>query len=144
MTVATSTVPATLRALTELLADQDFPTRQPSVTLGLPRQAEREMVIVGNVSGDQEWRAIGNQRRDENYTVDLYTVVLWPGYSAIEAMERAWQMFGVVETAIRENVQVGGTGVLWNEISGPTGDLSVEDEGYAYQVTSALRVRARI
>lgn len=144
MTVATSTVPATLRALTELLTAQDYPLRQPSVSLGLPRQPEREMVIVGNVSGDQQWSAIGNQRRDETYTVDLYAVVLWPGYNALEAMERAWEMFGVVETAIRENVQVGGTGVLWNEIASPTGDLTVEDEGYAYQVTSALRVRARI
>jgi hypothetical protein len=144
VTVATSTVPATLAALTELLVEQDFPTRQPSVTLGLPRQPEREMVIIGNVSGDQQWASIGTQRRDESYTVDLYTVVLWPGYTALEAMQRAWEMFGVVETAIRDNVQVGGTGVLWNEIATPTGDLSVEDEGYAYQVTSALRVRARI
>lgn len=144
MTVATSTVPATLAALTTLLAAQDYPLRQPSVTLGLPRQPEREMVIVGNVAGDQQWAPIGNLRRDENYTVDLYTVVLWPGYTAIEAMERAWELFGIVETAIRDNVQVGGTGVLWNEIATPTGDLSVEDEGYAYQVTSALRVRARI
>ena len=144
MTVATSTVPATLKALTELLAAQDYPLRQPSVSLGLPRQPEREMVIVGNVSGDQQWSAIGNQRRDETYTVDLYAVVLWPGYTALEAMERAWEMFAVVETAIRDNVQVGGTGVLWNEIAAPTGDLTVEDEGYAYQVTSALRVRARI
>lgn len=144
MTVATSTVPATLAALTTLLVAQEYPLRQPSVTLGLPRQAEREMVIIGNVSGDQQWSAIGNARRDESYTVDLYTVVLWPGYTALEAMERAWELFGTVEQTIRDNVQVGGTGVLWNEIAAPTGDLTVEDEGYAYQVTSALRVRARI
>jgi hypothetical protein len=142
--MATSTVPATIAALYELLRDADYEMRQPSVTFGLPKQPEREMVIIGNVAGEQEWAAIGTQRRDETYTIDLYCVVLWPGYTAIEAMERAWELFATVEQTIRDNVAAGGAGVLWNEIARPTGDLTAEDEGYAYQVTSALRVRARI
>lgn len=142
--MATSTVPATIKGLHRLLREADWPMRSPSVTLGLPPQPEREMVVIGNVSGDQDYVALGTQRRDEDYTVDLYVVVLWPGYSALEAMERAWELFAVVETVVRSNLDAGGLGVLWNELKRPVGDVTTEDEGYAYQISSALRVRARI
>lgn len=142
--MATSTTPATIRALHELLSEADWPLRTPSVSLGLPRQPEREMVIIGNVTGSQEWAALGNSRRDEDYTVDLYVFVLWPGYSALEAMERAYELWSVVEDTVRTNLAAGGTGVLWNEIARPAGDVTAEDEGFAYQISSGIRVRARI
>jgi len=142
--VATSTVPATLGALHRLLVDADWPLRIPAVSLGLPRQVEREMVIVGDVAGDQEWASIGAARRDEDYTVDLYVVVLWPGYDATETMTRAWELWGVVEDVLRQNPGAGGPGVMWSELKRPTGTTSVDDEGYAYQITSGLRTRARI
>ena len=142
--MATSTVPATLTALRRLLVEADWPLRIPAVSLGLPRQVEREMVIVGDVSGDQEWATVGGGRRDEDYTVDLYVVVLWPGYDALESMTRAWELWGVVEDLLRENPGAGGPGVLWSEIKRPTGTTSVDDEGYAYQISSGIRTRARI
>ena len=142
--MATSTVPATIKGLHRLLSEANYPLRQPSVSLGLPRQPEREMVIIGNVAGEQDYVALGTQRRDEDYTVDLYVSVLWPGYTALEAMGRAWELFAVIESVVRSNLDAGGPGVLWNELKRPLGDVTSEDEGYAYQVTSALRVRARI
>lgn len=142
--MATSTIPATYRALHDLLAAADWPVRPPSVSVGMPRQAEREMVIVGDVEGSQEWAAIGSVRRDEDYTVDLFVVVLWPGYTQLEALERAWELWGVVEDTVRANVAAGGTGVLWNEVQRPSGQTAVDDEGYSYQISSGVRVRARI
>lgn len=142
--MATSTVPATISALHQLLVAADWPLRIPSVSLGVPRSVEREMVLIGDVQGSQEWAAIGTQRRDEDYTVDLFVVVLWPGYDALEAMTRAWELYGVVEDVVRDNIGAGGTGVLWNEIARPNGTIAAEDEGYAYQVSSGVRVRARI
>ncbi len=144
MTVATSTVPAVVSALHQLLIEADWPVRVPSVTVGLPRQAEREMVILGDVVGDQEWAAIGGSRRDEDYTLDLYVVVLWPGYTQLEALSRAWELFAVVEDVVRSNVGAGGTGVMFSEMKRPSGATSVDDEGYAYQITSGVRTRARI
>jgi hypothetical protein len=142
--MATSTVPATITALHQLLVDADWPDRIPAVSFGLPAQPEREMVVVGNVNGEQEYAGLGTGRRDEDYTVDLYVYVLWPGYTALEAMQRAWDLWGVVETVVRANLNAGGVGVLWNEMKRPAGDITAEDEGYAYQISSALRVRARI
>ncbi len=142
--MATSTVPAVITALHRLLVDADWPLRIPSVTIGLPRQAEREMVIIGDVNGDQEWASIGTSRRDEDYTVDLFVVVLWPGYDQLEALSRAWELFGVVEDVIRANPGAGGTGVMWSEVKRPSGASSVDDEGYAYQITSGVRTRARV
>ena len=142
--MATSTVPAVLTALHRNLVEADWPLRVPSVTVGLPRQAEREMVIIGDVVGDQEWAAIGATRRDEDYTVDLYVVVLWPGYDQLEAMTRAWELYAVVEDVVRENPGAGGAGVMFSEVKRPSGATSVDDEGYAYQITSGVRTRARI
>ena len=142
--MATSTVPAVITAMHRLLVDADWPLRIPSVTIGLPRQAEREMVIIGDVNGDQEWASIGTSRRDEDYTVDLFVVVLWPGYDQLEALSRAWELFGVVEDVIRANPGAGGTGVMWSEVKRPSGASSVDDEGYAYQITSGVRTRARV
>lgn len=144
MTVATSTVPAVVTALHRLLVDADWPLRIPSITVGLPRQAEREMVIIGDVAGDQEWASIGATRRDEDYTLDLYAVVLWPGYDQLEALTRCWELYAVVEDVLRANPGAGGPGVMWAEIKRPSGTSSVDDEGYAYQITSGVRVRARI
>ena len=142
--MATSTVPAVLTALHRNLVEADWPLRVPSVTVGLPRQAEREMVILGDVVGDQEWAAIGATRRDEDYTVDLYVVVLWPGSDQLEAMTRAWELYAVVEDVVRENPGAGGAGVMFSEVKRPSGATSVDDEGYAYQITSGVRTRARI
>jgi hypothetical protein len=142
--VATSTVPAVVTALHRLLVDADWPLRVPSISVGLPRQAEREMVIIGDVSSDQEWASIGTARRDEDYTVDLYVVVLWPGYDQLEALSRAWELYAVVEDVVRDNPGAGGAGVLWSEVKRPSGATSVDDEGYAYQISSGIRTRARI
>ena len=142
--MATSTVPAVLTALPRNLVEAAWPLRVPSVTVGLPRQAEREMVILGDVVGDQEWASIGGARRDEDYTVDLYVVVLWPGYDQLEAMTRAWDLYAVVEDVVRENPGAGGAGVMFSEVKRPSGATSVDDEGYAYQITSGVRTRARI
>lgn len=142
--MATSTVPAVITALHELLVAADWPVRVPSITVGLPRQAEREMVMIGDVVGDQEWAAIGGSRRDEDYTLDLYVVVLWPGYTQLEALTRAWELYAVVEDVLRANPGVGGPGVMFSEVKRPSGAMSVDDEGYAYQITSGVRTRARI
>ena len=144
MTVATSTVPAVITALHRLLVDAAWPMRIPSVTVGLPRQAEREMVIIGDVNGEQEWASIGASRRDEDYTLDLFVVVLWPGYDQLEVLTRAWELYAVVEDVIRANPGAGGPGVLWSEVRRPNGTSSVDDEGYAYQISSGVRTRARI
>ena len=143
--MATSTVPAVVRALHDLLLTADWPLRPPQVTLGPTRDMEREVVMIGATTGDQEWAQIGGRKRDEDYTVELYVLVARPGDTALEAMDRAWELFAVVEDTLRTNyAPAAETGVLWTEVQRPEGQPTVEDEGHGHVVQSAIRVRARI
>lgn len=151
----TSTCPAALFGLLDLLADVDWPARPGGADAVVDvafasqvRDVGSESVLLGQVRGDQEFTALGARSRDEDYDIALYVQIRWPGDTAREAAERAWQLFGVIERLIAsEDYMALGSdlGVLWNEIRSADGTPTREDDGSAgYVIESALRVRSRI
>lgn len=153
-TPTTSSVPTAVTELYELLGLQQWPDRpngapgtvEVDLTSEL-RDGSREVVMLGQIRGDQEFTALGARSRDEDYTVDLFVVVRWPGDDAITAMQRAWQLFAVVEELLSSagHIATGqAAGVLWCELQRPQGTPTTEPEGAGHVITSAVRFRSRI
>lgn len=145
--MSTSVAPEAIAQLHALLEGADWPERKPQVTLGVTKDLAREVVLLGDWESEQEWAPFGQRRRDEDATLEIFVLVAWPGYSALEAMRRAFALFAVIESLLRDpdHIATGReAGVLWNEIRNPRGRATVEDDGYGYVVQSGVRFRARI
>lgn len=153
MTATTTTVPVAITELFEHLSDLDWPDRPSGITGDVEvilsselRDQTREAIVIGGVNGDREATALGRCSIDESYTVNVFIVVAWPGDTALEVMERAWQMFAVVEA---ELFAMGSTrnppdGILWHEISRPEGTPTTQDEGHGYVISFGVSFRSRI
>lgn len=149
-----STIPTAVTALHDLLADVQWPDRPTGgsgdvcveVSSEL-RDMGREVILLGQIRGDQEFTAIGARSRDEDYTVDMFVVVRWPGDNGLQAMDRAWQIFAQIELLLASPQYVAlaqSAGVAWNELKRPQGTPTTEDEGAGHVIASAVRFRSRI
>ena len=142
-----SAVPAAVRALHDLLVDGcPWPDREPDIGFGVPAELGREMVILGPVDGTEDWAQLGARRRDCDFEIGVTVIVRWPGHDALEACDRAYALFAVIEDQLRNpgNIALAhSAGVLWNEIAHPASTPTVEDEGYGHVIQSAVRFRAR-
>lgn len=151
---STSTIPVAYRELQRVLSAVDWPARlgQSDAAVDVEIASElrdegREIVLIGQVRGDQEFTALGAKHRDEDYTISLFVVVRYPGDSGLAALERAWQLWAVVESLLSsaDYIALGQSqGVLWNELVNPIGTPTHEPEGSGYVVTSGVRFRSRI
>jgi hypothetical protein len=104
------------------------------------------MVILGPVDGTEDWAQLGARRRDCDFEIGVTVIVRWPGHDALEACDRAYALFAVIEDQLRnpDNIALAhSAGVLWNEIAHPASTPTVEDEGYGHVIQSAVRLRAR-
>lgn len=146
--MADPTPAVTLAALRDLLSQVTTSAGRPvQVKIGPGRDLEDQVLMLGDVVGDQEWSHIGARKRDEDYTIELYVLVAVPGDDDLEAAQRAWGLFAQVSNLLRqpENVALASSaGVLWNELKNPTGVPTVETEGHGYAIESAVRFRTRI
>ena len=107
----------------------------------------REVVLLGQVRGEQEYTSIGARTRDEDYTIDLWVIIRWPGDTGLEALARAWQVWAEVESLLSSapHITLGqASGVLWNELKTPVGTPTNEDAGAGYVIRSGVKVRSRI
>ena len=154
-TPQTSTCPTALFGFLDLLKDVDWPARpagqDSSVDVDFASQVRdvgSESVLIGQLRNDEEFSALGARSRDEDYEIAFYVQIRWPGDTAREAAERAWQLFGVIERLIASDdyIALGSEfGVLWQEIRSADGTPTREDDGGAgYVIESALRVQSRI
>lgn len=149
-----STVPTVLEDLEQLLKDVVWPARASGVEspVDIRGSAElgsagREAVLIGQVRGSQEYTAMGARSRDEDFRIEMFVVIRFPGDTALEAALRAWQLFGVLERLFTsaEYIAMGErAGVLWNEFVDLVGTPTAEDEGSGHVIQSHLRVRSRI
>ena len=146
MSSTTWSVVAVKTTLLELLEAAAWPGARPQLSWGTPRTLERETVIVGGTTnGDEEWSALGNSRRTEDYRLQLWVTVQHPD-SQRAATVRAVELFAVVETVARENPNMQGAlpAGQWCEIRSPQLlEFPAEGGGWAAEVEAEIRVRAR-
>ncbi len=147
--MAGSTVPSAIRNLLDALEAVDATAwaghAPPAIELGIDGDST-EMVTLGIVDGDEEWVALGSNKRDEQFDVDLFVIVRTPGLTPLEALDRAWHLWGVVDDAITARAQelAQSSGAMWAQMKRPRGVPTVEGtEGAGYVVQSAVRFRAR-
>lgn len=143
--MATSTFPRVKAALVEKLNDADWPARKPTVSYGWPRTDTREIVAIGGTtSSEQTWAQLGARRRDEDYRIEVAIMVTTPGQSQQKATERAFELLGVIENALRTDPGLGLEGVICAEVADPQVDEAPDTEGYIALVITGIRVTARI
>lgn len=80
-----------------------------TISYGAPLQAPREFIALGDISGDQEFAALGALRKDETYTLTVYCSVLREGNMQQACTERCFALAAEIETELRSNVTMSGT-----------------------------------
>lgn len=138
------TIPAAIDALFGLLSSAPYDT-PPQVSVGWPRSPENQLVLIGGGNGDEQWAALGDLRRREDYSIEVAVLVAVPGDTAIEAKDRAWGIWSTVCMALREAhalTREDGSGVMWNEVGSIDWTPTVEDEGYGHVITGVVRFAA--
>jgi hypothetical protein len=115
--MATSTVPAVKKALRPWLRARLDAASMPTVKVATAiRDAttitqDDEAVVLGNVTGPQEWAGLGAQRKTETPTITCWIEIAKPGdgEDAIDAArDRAYAILAVVEAALRADPTAGG------------------------------------
>lgn len=113
-----STIPAVKAALvstiTDAIADPDV-----EVTWSTPRgDKARDWVRVGDVTGQQSAAALGRQRRQEDYRVEVLVSVIRSDVESPQAVaERAYALAGEIEDALRADESLGGVaGLVWARV----------------------------
>jgi hypothetical protein len=148
MPLRRSTVPTYKANLVAALTGASWPGGDPQVCYGDPQTRSREDVIVGDTAqegnDDQVWAAIGNRQRDESYALNLLVDVVTPGATCQAAVERAFELFAVIEDVVRATPAMGVSGVTVSDLRQPVHIESQTDEGWVCQIESAVRVQARI
>lgn len=149
MAIATSTIPAVKAALLARFraALTDVPDEQ--ITWGVPRgQLEREWVMIGDGADvAQTDAAVGQQRRDEVYTIDVIVSVVLGGLdTARAATERAFQIVAAMEGALRPLAAppLGVTNLIAAVVSGTPFRERWDGENREAEVTVRIRCHARI
>jgi hypothetical protein len=149
--MATSTIPAAKAALIALLKAATYPAGQPAIDYGDPGVAkvEHEHIWLGGTGQDgQDWAPYGQLKREEEYALELYVHVANPGTSQQEATERAYALFGVIESTIRAQARTASSTVatgVWSIGVKPTALTEfVTAEGYAAFVSAEIEIKARI
>lgn len=99
-TFITSTIPDVKAALLELWGGGDLGDVQ--LTYGHPgSKMERELTYLGGTAEwDQEWAELGDGRRNERYTLELFINVQRPGDEQQEATERAFEVLDMLAVGV--------------------------------------------
>jgi len=148
MTELVSAVPGfTTALLTALRAVPagDWGAAVPTIDIGRKKELDRETVMLMRVRGDEKYHALTGRHKDQDFEQSLFVLVSNPLATSTEAMDRAYEIYGVIELALRADKAIGREhGVLWQEIKTPSGTPTVETQGRGYVVESAVRFRTRI
>jgi len=80
-----------------------------TISYGAPLpSAPREFIALGDISGSQEFAALGALRKDETYTLTVYCSVLREGNQQQTCTERAFTLASELEDLLRADPTVGG------------------------------------
>jgi hypothetical protein len=149
--VAVSTVPAAkakLLALFEASTVLGAATPAVTCTWAAPTKDDEyqlDHVWIGDVEQSEEFRVLGQQRIDEEYTVEIVVQAYREGDDEQAVEERAWVLREGVVAAIRADLSLGG---ILNQWAGtfPT-RMEVRPatpSGWLARGTVTLTCRARI
>jgi len=113
----TSSVPAFKAALLQRLQNRSG-LQDVQVTYGWPSGAvKRESMMLGGVSGTQEFRTINAAQRMEQFTLDVFITVIREGQGNQQnADQRALELMAEVEEDLREDPTTNNT-VLTAEVA---------------------------
>lgn len=144
MTAAAPTQPDATDELLAVFDDADYPSPGPQVAYCWPQNPENVLVLIGGGNGSEEWGAIGDLRRREDYTIDVSVIVAVPGDSAIEAKSRAWEVWTVMAQALRVAAQNRSTlsAIQWHTFGATEWTPTVEDEGYGHVIRGGVTFAA--
>ena len=68
-------------------------------------QPDRESIVIGDATMDQDWMALGARTRSEDVTLTIWIAVLRPGDTAAEARTRAEELGGYIASVLRATPQ---------------------------------------
>ena len=109
--MANSAFPNFSAQLLSALRAASWPTSTPQIADGadIVPDLQREFVLLGNAEGDEDWFALGHQRKNERMKQYIVIRVNKVQDTQVAATARAFALFGVVETVLRNDVTVGNT-----------------------------------
>jgi hypothetical protein len=108
-------------------------------------QYTRDMVWLGDVDQTEVYRAIGQERKDEDYTLEVVVQAYLEGDDPRATEERAWELRAAVAAAIRADLTLGGNLNHWAEMDSTRMTTRPADpKGWLAKGTLQLRCRARI
>ena len=137
--------------LTTLKSGFDSATTVP-VSFGPQRDFDREQILIGDVTtpAEQQWSFLGNQAREEEFAVNTTVLAMDPQYQSYDdQIGRAFTIFGVLETWLRANVDLG-LSASYTHLRAEVSRVGVQsypnaDGGTpAVQIDFSVKVNARI
>ena len=103
-----STAPAFKDALFDALAARNG-LSGGTVSYGVPLGAPREFIALTDISGSQEFAALGHLAKNETYVLDVYVSVLREGNQQQQCTERCFAIAAEIEDYLRTNPTVNNT-----------------------------------
>jgi len=131
--MASSIIPTAIDFLLDALSEiTDLDDTQ--ITEGwAANAAQRESIVIGGASSDQEWGNLGAQRKNEDCSIDVYIMVSQPGGTATEVRRRAYELADIVDEWLRSstnNITLGGL-CAWSIWSPTRWEPAITDSGRA-------------
>jgi len=105
--VATSSIPALKSGLLATLQARPNLTNV-AVTYGSPTLADREWIWLGDITGAQDWGAIGHDVRREDYSLTVIVSTTMESTDQQTVTERGFAILAEIETAVRTDPTIGG------------------------------------
>lgn len=106
--MSSSTAPAFKAALLTALAARAG-LSGVTISYGAPLSAPREFIALGDISGEQEFAALGALKKNETYTLEVFCSVLREGNQQQACTERCFELAEEIENELRGNVTMTGT-----------------------------------
>lgn len=104
---------------------------------------EPESVFLLGVQSDEVPATLGQQRRDETYTLEVAVTVHRPGDDPQACEERAWALAAEVEAAVRGDRTLNGAVSEWAMVQGMTQQPFIEGEGRVCEIVVRVECRSR-
>lgn len=141
--MASSTIPTAKAGILTLLAARPALASVQRVWAHPGQLIEKESIFFLEALEEESPAAIGQLKREENYTIDLLVSVLQDGDDAKACEERAWALVAEVETALRAEPKPAA-GVLWATVSAKRLNNFPGPESRTSEITVVISVKARI
>lgn len=148
----TSAVPAAKAGLLAILTDAVAGLAEPFLTDGTDLQVtyaypgeliERQAVFMGDAEGT-ETASIGQVSHRETFVIPVWIITATEGDDAQSVEERAWEIAGLIETAIRANPTLNAQDITGALVTGKTPNGYMGDGSRAFEIVIDVTCRSKI